>query len=227
MAPAVRLPYTVPPFPKESIMAQGYFLTGTDTEIGKTHSAVKLIQRWRAEGKRVAAMKPVASGCEVMADGRWLNDDVERLVAASGQTDRELMNPYRFLPPVSPHIAARAAGVTISLDTIAEHYRRLAANADIVLVEGAGGWLAPLTDELFMADLARHLGLPVILTVGMRLGCINHALLSAQAIRAAGLPLAGWVANRVAPDMLAYDEVFAAIERHLAAPLLMELPYEL
>lgn len=204
---------------------QGFFITGTDTEIGKTHSAVKLVQHYQAQGKRVLAMKPVASGCDILPDGSWHNDDVARLTAATGQTDLELMNPYRFLPPVSPHIAARQAGVTVSMDLLAEHAQRLAADCDVLLVEGAGGWLAPLTDEHSMADLARRLGLPVILVVGMRLGCINHALLSAQAIRAAGCELAGWVANRVVPNQLAYADNLATLVRHLGEPLL-ELPYE-
>jgi dethiobiotin synthetase len=206
-------------------VVQGYFITGTDTEIGKTHSAVQLIGRWRREGKRVVAMKPVASGCEVGPDGRWINDDVERLVAASGQTDRELMNPYRFLPAVSPHIAAQQAGVAISLETIKAHYQTLAEQADLVLVEGAGGWFAPLSDTLFMRDLAWALDLPVILVVGMRLGCINHALLTVQAIEAAGLPLAGWVANRVVPDQPAYEDNLATLKAHIHAPLLLEIPY--
>ncbi|MBI3146361.1 MAG: dethiobiotin synthase [Pseudogulbenkiania sp.] len=205
---------------------QGYFVTGTDTDIGKTHAAVKLIRRWQGEGRRVLAMKPVASGCEVLPNGSWSNGDVERLVAATGQTDLELMNPYRFLSAVSPHIAARQAGVDISLERIGEHYRRLAEAADVVLVEGAGGWLAPLTDRLFMQDLAQSLQLPVILVVGMRLGCINHALLTARAIEAAGLPLAGWVANRVVPEQAAYAENLATLEAHIAAPLLLEIPYE-
>ncbi|KZE33342.1 dethiobiotin synthase [Crenobacter luteus] len=206
-------------------MSQGYFITGTDTEIGKTHSAVKLIELWRRDGRRVAAMKPVASGCEVLPDGRWVNDDVERLVAATGQTDRDAMNPYRFLPPVSPHIAAHEAGVKISLELIAEHYQSLAEHADVVLVEGAGGWLAPLSDTLFMADLAARLDLPVILVVGMRLGCINHALLTARAIEASGLTLAGWVANRVVPEQAAYADNLSTLKRHIAAPLLLEIPY--
>ncbi len=206
-------------------MAHGYFITGTDTDIGKTYAAVRLIELWRRDGRRVAAMKPVASGCETAADGRLVNGDVERLVAATGQRDRELMNPYRFAPPVSPHIAAREAGVAISLDTIAEHYRQLAAQADVVLVEGAGGWLAPLSDRHDMAALARHLDLPVILVVGMKLGCINHALLSAQSIKAAGATLAGWVANRVVPDQLAYADNLAYLKARLAAPLLLEIPY--
>lgn len=206
-------------------MAQIYFITGTDTEIGKTHSAVKLIEHWQAQGRKVLAMKPVASGCEILPDGRWFNDDVARLTAATGQTDLELMNPYRFLPPVSPHIAAREAGVTISLDVIRANMQSLAAECDVLLVEGAGGWLAPLSDELSMADLARQLGLPVILVVGMKLGCINHALLTAQAINASGATLAGWVANRVVPQQLAYADNLATLQAKLGQPLL-ELPFE-
>lgn len=205
-------------------MAQGYFITGTDTEIGKTHSAVKLVQHYQAQGKRVLAMKPVASGCDILPDGRWHNDDVARLVAATGQTDLELMNPYRFLPPVSPHIAAREAGVEIDLAVIADHYHSLAAQADVVLVEGAGGWLAPLSDHYRMQELAQRLQLPVILVVGMRLGCINHALLSAQAIEASGCQLAGWIANRVVPNQLAYADNLATLRQYLGAPLL-EIPY--
>ncbi|SCK13873.1 dethiobiotin synthase [Vogesella sp. LIG4] len=206
-------------------MAQGYFITGTDTEIGKTHSAVKLVQHLQAQGKRVLAMKPVASGCDILPDGSWHNDDVARLVAATGQTDLDLMNPYRFVPPVSPHIAARQAGVEIDLALIADHYQRLAAQADVVLVEGAGGWLAPLSDRYRMQELAQRLQLPVILVVGMRLGCINHALLTAQAIQAAGCQLAGWVANRVVPSQLAYADNLATLQQYLGEPLL-ELPFE-
>ncbi|KUM03859.1 dethiobiotin synthase [Chromobacterium subtsugae] len=207
-------------------MSQGYFITGTDTEIGKTHSAVELIRHYRGQGRSVLAMKPVASGCEILPDGRWHNDDVARLTAATGQTDLELMNPYRFLPPVSPHIAARQAGVEIDLARIRQHYEQLAAQADIVLVEGAGGWLAPLTDALFMEDLARDLALPVILVVGMRLGCINHALLTARAIQGSGLALAGWVANCPQPRQAAYDENLETLKRHIPAPMLLEIPYQ-
>ncbi|OWY38234.1 dethiobiotin synthase [Xenophilus sp. AP218F] len=207
-------------------MSQGYFITGTDTEIGKTHSAVELIRLYQRQGKRVLAMKPVASGCDIQADGSWHNDDVARLTAATGQTDLELMNPYRFLPPVSPHIAAREAGVAIDPARVAEHYRRLAEQGDIVLVEGAGGWLAPLSDTLFMSDMAQSLGLPVILVVGMRLGCINHALLTARAIADSGLALAGWVANCPQPRQAAYAENLDTLRRHIPAPLLLEIPYQ-
>jgi dethiobiotin synthetase len=207
-------------------MTQGYFVTGTDTEVGKTYSTVKLLEGWLAQGKSVAAMKPVASGCEIDGDGVWRNDDVTRLTRVTGQTDLDLMNPYRFLPAISPHIAARQAGGEIELSTIVAHYRRLSATAEVVLVEGAGGWLAPLSDCLFMEDLARALALPVILVVGMRLGCINHALLSARAIAASGLTLSGWVANRVVPELSAYPDNLATLQQHLAAPMLLELPYQ-
>lgn len=206
-------------------MAKGFFVTGTDTEVGKTYSTVKLIEHWQSEGKSVAAMKPVASGCEQDADGVWRNEDVTRLSRATGQTDLNLMNPYRFLPPVSPHIAAHQAGVEIELATITQHYALLEEGRDVVVVEGAGGWYAPLTDHLFMSDLARALDLPVILVVGMRLGCINHALLTAEAIAASGLTLAGWVANRVVPGLDAYAENMATLRARLPVPLLLELPY--
>jgi dethiobiotin synthetase len=206
-------------------MAKGFFITGTDTDVGKTYSTVKLIEHWQRDGLSVAAMKPVASGCQVGADGRWSNDDVLRLCAATGQTDFDLMNPYRFLPAISPHIAARQAGVDISLETIQDNYRQLEQGHDLVVVEGAGGWFAPLTERLFISDLARALGLPVILVVGMRLGCINHALLSAQAIRASGLVLDGWIANHIDPALAAGAENLASLRQHLNAPMLLELPF--
>lgn len=207
-------------------MQGGFFVTGTDTEIGKTHSAVRLIEKLQRQGKTVLAMKPVASGCERLADGSWHNDDVARLCAATGQADLALMNPYRFEPAVSPHIAAREAGVDISLAHIAVCYRELAGQADCVLVEGAGGWLAPLSDTLYMEDLARALELPVILVVGMKLGCINHALLTARAVRASGCTFAGWVANRLSAAQPRYAENLATLTAALGMPPLLELPWE-
>ncbi|WP_027823883.1 dethiobiotin synthase [Laribacter hongkongensis] len=206
-------------------MTQGFFLTGTDTDVGKTYAAVRLIRRWQAEGRRVAAMKPVASGSVRRPDGGLDNGDVSALMQATGQTDRALMNPYCFEPPVSPHLAAREAGVSIDLLRIVQQYRELAAGCDTVLVEGAGGWLAPLTDEHDVAALAGVLGLPVILVVGMRLGCVNHARLTAAAILASGCRLAGWVANAIDPDMARYADNLACLTERLPAPLLLEIPH--
>ena len=206
-------------------MTQGFFLTGTDTDVGKTYAAVRLIRRWQAEGRRVAAMKPVASGSVRRPDGGLDNGDVSALMQATGQTDRGLMNPYCFEPPVSPHLAAREAGVSIALLRIVQQYRELAAGCDTVLVEGAGGWLAPLTDEHDVAALAGALGLPVILVVGMRLGCVNHARLTAAAILASGCRLAGWVANAIDPDMARYADNLACLTERLPAPLLLEIPH--
>ncbi len=206
-------------------MGQHYFLTGTDTDIGKTYAAVQLLTRWRQDGQRVSAMKPVASGCTRNAAGEWVNEDVERLIAATGQTDRAAMNLYRFAPAVSPHLAAQQAGEVIDLGRICTAFDALAAQADTVLVEGAGGWHTPLNDHQDIGDLAQQLGLPVVLVVGIRLGCINHALLTAQAIAAAGLPLAGWVANQLSPQPVAYADTLARLRRTLPAPLWLALPW--
>lgn len=202
--------------------ARGLFVTGTDTGVGKTRVAVALIHALRARGLRVAAMKPVSAGA---GPGR-LNEDVAALRAASNvDVALQDMNPYAFDPPIAPHIAAELAGVAIDLDRIAEAYARLAATADVVVVEGAGGWRVPLSMESDMADLAERLGLPVVLVVGMRLGCLNHACLTAEAIGARGLPLAGWIANRIDPAMPFADENRAALSARLPAPCLGTQPY--
>ena len=197
-------------------MAQGYFVTGTDTAVGKTTVSCVLLRAFAAQGKRVVGMKPVVAGSE---NGRW--HDVEQLIAASNiSAAREHVNPYAFDPPVSPHIAARQAGIEIDLAVIQRAYQALSSQADIVIVEGAGGFLVPLSAQQTGADLARALNLPVILVVGMRLGCLNHAMLTVQAIRAAGLPLAGWVANCVDPQMIALEENIATLEQRLEGALM-------
>jgi dethiobiotin synthetase len=180
-----------------------------------------LLKAFAAQGKRVVGMKPVVAGSE---NGRW--HDVEQLIAASNiSAARAHVNPYAFDPPVSPHIAAQQAGIGIDFAVIQRAYQALSNQADIVIVEGAGGFLVPLNAQQTGADLARALNLPVILVVGMRLGCLNHALLTAQAIRAAGLPLAGWVANGIDPQMLMLEENIATLERWLDGPLLGVCPY--
>ncbi|WMJ08033.1 dethiobiotin synthase [Nitrosomonas sp. sh817] len=197
-------------------MGQGYFVTGTDTGVGKTTVSCTLLRTFTAQGRKVVGMKPVVAGSE---NGRWY--DVEQLIAASNiRADREYVNPYAFHPPISPHIAAQQAGVEIDLAMIQHAYQSLSRQADIVIVEGAGGFLAPLNARQTGADLARALNLPVILVVGMRLGCLNHALLTAQAIRAAGLPLAGWVANCIDSQMLVLEENISTLEQRLEGSLL-------
>lgn len=195
----------------------GWFVTGTDTEIGKTFVACALLHALRRTGLRAVAMKPVAAGLD--AHGR--NDDVERLLAASSiAAPRQLVNPYAFRSPIAPHIAAAEEGREIELSTIATAFAKLQDIADAVLVEGVGGFCVPLGATCDTGDLARLLGLPVILVVGMRLGCINHALLTQQAIAGCGLRLAAWVANRIDPEMSRIPENLAALQARLAAPLL-------
>ncbi len=206
-------------------MTKGYFVTGTDTGVGKTVMACALLYAFAARGLRAAGMKPVAAGAE-WRDGVLANADVEQLLGAGNvAAPRELVNPYCFAPPIAPHIAAARAGATIALDRIVSCYGGLAALADVVVVEGAGGFRVPLAPGVDTADLAGRLGLPVVLVVGIRLGCINHALLTAEAITARGLMLAGWVANHVDPHMEAADENVRALEERLTAPLLSRIAY--
>lgn len=205
-------------------MLNGYFITGTDTNIGKTYSTIKLISHWQALGHKVAAMKPVASGCTLL-DGRWLNEDVVALMYATGQNDHKVVNPYCFLPAIAPNIAAQQAGQTIDFEVIFQAYCALAQEYDQILVEGAGGWFTPLTESLCIADLAQRLQLPVVLVVGMRLGCLNHALLTLAAIRSSGLEFAGWVANQCMPEMASYSDNLAYLQKMMPGPLLLELKF--
>lgn len=200
-----------------------WFIAGTDTEVGKTHAACALVAALTGRGRRVAAMKPIAAGVD--AAGR--NDDVERLRAvANVALGRPLMTPYLFAPPIAPHLAAAEAGVVIALPEIVAAYRAVAAQADDVVVEGVGGFRVPLNDHQDSADLALALGLPVILVVGLRLGCLSHALLSAEAIERRGLQFAGWIGNQIDPAMARQDANVATLKQRLAAPCLGLLPYD-
>jgi dethiobiotin synthetase len=170
-------------------------------------------------------MKPIAAGAELQG-GKWINEDAALLRAAGSiEVDLNDLNPYCFRSPVAPHLAAIEEGVSISPQRIAASFETLRGQADVLIVEGAGGFLVPLDEHYDTADLARDLGLPVILVVGMRLGCINHALLTVEAIRARGLALAGWVANRVDPAMLRFDDNLATLRARIDAPLLGVIPY--
>ncbi|WP_035383271.1 dethiobiotin synthase [Ferriphaselus sp. R-1] len=194
-----------------------YFITGTDTGVGKTLISCALLHAFAAQGQRVVGMKPVAAGLD--DDGK--SEDVLALRAASSfLATPGQVNPYSFYPAAAPHLAAQHVGVRIELGRILTSYRELAGQADVVIVEGAGGFRVPLNNQQDMADLARELALPVILVVGMRLGCINHALLTANAIAAAGLKCAGWVANCVVAEMPLLRENVTAIQQRIAAPLL-------
>ena len=205
---------------------KAYFITGTDTGVGKTLAACALLQAFVKQGHKVVGMKPVAAGC-VEAPAGLCCEDVENLRAASNVVaPQEWVNPYALISPVAPHIAAEQAGVEVNLEQIDRSFRQLSEMADVTVVEGVGGFVVPLNDRQDTADMAEMLGLPVILVVGMRLGCINHALLTAQAIRHKGLRLAAWVANRIDPDMSAFDENLRALETRLAAPLLGVIPYQ-
>ena len=180
---------------------RGFFITGTDTGIGKTLVAVALTRAFVARGLRTAVMKPVAAGSIATADGPRNDDALELLGVSNVAAAYEDVNPCLLAMPASPHLAARAAGVSIDTQTILASCRRLAAQSDVLIVEGAGGWHAPISATATMADVAGSLALPVILVVGMRLGCLNHALLTRDAIRARALPFAGWIANGLASEM--------------------------
>ncbi len=202
----------------------GFFITGTDTGVGKTIVTLGLMAHLQARGKTVAAMKPVATGCERGPAG-LVNDDALRLQRqASVALPYALVNPYAFEPPVAPHIAAAREGVTIELDTIRSACSEIAGKADCVLVEGVGGWQVPLNDDDTLADLARVLGLEVVMVVGIRLGCLNHALLTAESIMASGCFPAGWVANRLPPGADYAEENINTLKSRLSFRFLGEVP---
>ena len=207
-------------------MEQGFFITGTDTGVGKTLVASALLHAYATTGKKVIGMKPVAAGCAIVA-GQMRCEDVEALQAVSTvQAPLSLINPYAFAAPVAPHIAAAQAGVVIELNRIHAALLSLGELAQIVIVEGVGGFKVPLNACEDSADLAVKLGLPAILVVGMRLGCLNHALLTQAAIAASGLPLAGWVANCIDPAMQLFTENLQALQERLDCPLLGVLPWQ-
>jgi len=202
-------------------MPTGLFVTGTDTGIGKTHVAVALLRGLVAGGRRAVGMKPIAAG---VAPGAAVNDDVLALAEAGNvAAPLDERNPYAFADAIAPHVAAARAGVTIDPARIVAAYRALAQRADAVVVEGAGGALVPIGPREDLLDIARALGLPVVLVVGVRLGCLHHALAAELAIRMRGLELAGWVANRIDPAMDAADASVAALDSRIAAPRLADL----
>lgn len=201
-------------------MHRSVFITGTDTGIGKTLYSRLLLQSLNAAGLRTAAMKPIASGAQTVA-GELRNEDAVMLQQTANITcDYKCCNPYCFAPAIAPHLAAKQAGVEIDIAVIRNAYSHLLSHADVTVVEGVGGWLVPVNQQHSVADLVETLQIPVILVVGLRLGCINHALLTAENITRRGVRLIGWVANIIEPDMLNLQENIEAIRQRIQAPLL-------
>ena len=206
---------------------RGVFVTGTDTGVGKTLAACALIHALAAEGIAATPMKPIAAGAGPI-EGATLNEDTVALLRAAGLTlaQAALATPVLLREPMAPHIAAAREDRTLSLQPVRDALAQLAADARFLVVEGVGGFKVPLAEGLDTVALAREIGLPVVLVVGMRLGCLNHALLTADAIAAARLPFAGWIANAIDPRMAVPDENVHALQRRLPAPLLGRLPFQ-
>jgi dethiobiotin synthetase len=205
---------------------RGIFITGTDTAVGKTVVACGLARGFRAQGARVAVMKPVASGATRTPAGLRNADALALIEAAQTTTPYALVNPYCFEPPISPHIAAKEAMIEVDIATIRRNFEALAADADWVVIEGAGGWFAPISERQTMADLAWALAVPTLMVVGVRLGCLNHAQLTRLAIEARGVSFAGWIASGVDPAMARAAENLASLERLLGEPALAVAPCE-
>ncbi|WP_179291471.1 dethiobiotin synthase [Enterobacter cloacae] len=206
-------------------MTERYFVTGTDTEVGKTVASSALLQAARLQGKTTAGYKPVASGSEMTAQGLRNTDALALQRNSTLPLDYAAVNPYTFAEPTSPHIISADEGRPIAFSVLSDGLRALERQADWVLVEGAGGWFTPLSDELMFADWVQREQLPVILVVGVKLGCINHAMLTAQAVQLAGLRLAGWIANDVVAPGKRHQEYLATLRRVLPAPFLGEIPW--
>lgn len=203
-----------------------FFIAGTDTDAGKTLVASAVLEKARQMGLETVAVKPVASGCEQTADGLRNSDALTLMDAMSAELDYEQVNPVAFEPAIAPHIAAARAGKQLSVSRLAGYCNGVMVRpSDLVIIEGAGGWRVPLNPRETLADLVKELNLPVILVVGVKLGCINHALLTVEAIERDGLKVAGWVANRVDPDMSCYDENLMTLRSLINAPCLGEIPF--
>lgn len=200
------------------------FITGTDTEIGKTWCTLALIQHFKSQNLRVAGMKPIASGCYRTTEG-LRNSDAEQILAVAGlDIPYDMVNPYPFEPPIAPHIAANQIGQIIELDRIIYNYEQLRTQADMVIVEGFGGWRVPINSSLGLKDMVLAMKIPVVLVVGIRLGCINHALLTADAIVQDGCDLIGWIANSIDVNFDG-QQTIGTISEYLSVPLLAQMPY--
>jgi dethiobiotin synthetase len=203
----------------------GIFVTGTDTDVGKTYISEALIKHFCRQGFQTVGMKPIAAGAEI-ENGRLLNADVKAIVSASNvDAPIDQINPYVFAPAIAPHIAAQQAGIEIEIEPIMSAFKVLQQQADVIVVEGAGGFLVPINETLTMGDLAKALDVGVVLVVGVRLGCISHALLTVQSIEAKGLHLIGWVANRIEANMPALEENIATLKAMIKAPCVADVAW--
>lgn len=216
--------------PLHPALRQSLFIAGTDTGVGKTTVTVALLRALARTGIRAAGMKPVAAGAAMTSHG-WRNDDALNLAAAGNvQLPYDWLNPVCLEAATSPHLAAASAGVTVEIPPIMAAFERIKTRSDVILVEGAGGWFAPIgpgapgDERQTMQDVAQALGLPVVLVVGLRLGCLNHALLTAAAIVRAGLPMAGWIANPIDPDFVEVESYIDSLATRLVAPLVWRAP---
>lgn len=205
---------------------QQYFIAGTDTDVGKTYVTQKLLLAANAVGLSTLGYKPIAAGCEKQG-GQWVNDDAIKLQTASSiKVPLQEINPIAFPPPVAPHIAAAEQNIVISAEAVAVGLQQLQTyRPDVLLMEGAGGWRLPINRSEFLSDVVKKLELPVIVVVGMRLGCINHALLTIEAIKRDKLPIKGWIANRIDHEMLRYQENLTTLKQRISEPLLAEVPF--
>lgn len=206
-------------------MSKRWFVTGTDTEVGKTVASCALLQAAKAAGFRCAGYKPVASGCEITPEGVRNEDALALQRYSAVRLPYDVVNPLAFVEPTSPHIISAVEQRPISAQQLSAGLEAVAGQADWVLTEGAGGWFTPLSDSLTFADWVQQMQLPVILVVGVKLGCINHALLTAQAVQSAGLTLAGWIANGIQPPGKRHQEYLATLTQRIHAPLLGEIPH--
>jgi len=202
-------------------MTTSYLVVGTDTNVGKTYVATALVRHFVQAGLQTVGMKPIASGCTINQAGELSNEDAVALSLASNvNAPLHLTNPYRFAPAIAPHLAAEQTGVVMDLEVITQAYQQLSSLAEVVIVEGAGGFFVPINATETLADLAVKLNIPLILVVGMRLGCINHALLTVEAIQSRGLKLAGWVANEIDPNMSMFAENVSSLQQRIPVPCL-------
>lgn len=206
-------------------MTKGFFITGTDTDIGKTRIALGLINKLNTMGHTTTVMKPLSAGCDSTPDGLRNDDAVQLIQQASFKPDYDKVNPYAFKPAIAPHLAAEKENTVIDLSRIKNIFDELSAQADYIVVEGAGGWKVPINKQQTMAELAEALALPVILVTGMRLGCLNHAILTVESIQHAGIPIAGWIANTLSKDFTELDANIKTLKEHLEIPFLGTVPY--